>query len=149
MEIDKRKVVSDRTITNSGHIIGDCITGDTIVNIQVRNKESTDSKEGMDGLADRLYKAMKKKRLCAHKIEMSIGLNRWLICDYLDGKTLPSLSDTVLLAKHLGVSLDWLVNGETNTLDNLASDMVHLEKRVKDLESIVSAKDDVKKILNN
>lgn len=127
----------EKNIANNGCIIsGNCIVVDK-VNILLRDK----IENATDRLGDRLHKAIKSKRLSAYDLEKRIGISRFLICEYLDNKTEPTLKNATLLADHLGVSLDWLVKGESNKSNS--EFFIHLEKRIKDLERLVKAKEEL------
>lgn len=117
-----------RNITNNGSIEGDCITGDTVVNILFQEGKE-EANMSIDGLSARLYKAMQNRRMSASKLEKKLGISKFLICEYIDGTSEPSLKNIVMLANCLGVSLDWLVNGK--------QDNIRLEKRIAFLEKLV------------
>lgn len=116
-----------RDITNNGVIEGDCITGDQVVNILF--KAGSEADQGINGIATRLHKAMRNKRLSAFQLEKKSGISKFLICEYLDGIAEPSLKNIVKLAECLDVTLDWLIRGK--------QDKFHLEKRIELLEKFV------------
>ena len=101
----------DRNITNSGngHIIGDCFTGDKIVNITVTHNHP---EQPLSGLGQRLNIAMKAKHSSAYMIEKQLGISRFLICKYLNNTAEPTLKNIIKLTDYLDVSIDWLVKGD-------------------------------------
>lgn len=117
----------NRNITNNGNIEGDCITGDTIVNILFQEGKE-EAKMGIDGLSARLHEAMQNSCMSASKIEKETGISKFLICEYLDGTVEPSLKNIAVLANCLGVTLDWLVNGK---------DEIRLEKLCAFLDKVL------------
>lgn len=121
-------------IANNGYIIGgDCIMFHK-VNIVIEDK----GHNVYEGLGDRLYKAMKANNLSAYKLEQRLGISRWLICDYIDGKADPSLKNIAKLANYLGVTLDWLVFGTSNKSNS--DDLSGLKKTIEELERLVKVK---------
>lgn len=118
----------ERNITNNGNIEGDCITGDTVVNILFQEGKE-EANMSIDGLSARLYYAMQNRRMSASQLEKKLGISKFLICEYLDGTAEPSLKNIAMLANCLRVSLDWLVNGK--------QDNIRLEKRIAFLEKLV------------
>lgn len=101
----------DRNITNcgNGHIIGDCFTGDKIVNITMTHNHP---EQPLSGLGQRLNKAMKAKGVSPYKLEQNLGISRFLLCEYLNNTKEPTLSNIIILADYLNISLDWLIRGE-------------------------------------
>lgn len=121
-------------IANNGYIIG----GDCIILNKVEFVIEDKGHDVYEGLGDRLYKAMKANNLSAYELEKKLGINRWLICDYMDGKTEPTLRDIVKLANYLGVTLDWLIFG--NAKKSNSDDLSSLRKKIKELERLLKVK---------
>lgn len=98
-------------IANSGKIdiIGDCFTGDKIVNITVTHKNP---EQPLSGIGQRLNMAMKAKHSSAYMIEKQLGISRFLICKYLNNTAEPTLKNIIKLTDYLDVSIDWLVKGD-------------------------------------
>lgn len=122
-------------IANNGNM-GVCVTGDNmIVNVTIAQQTS---QHKYSNLGQRLNMAMKAKGVSPYKIEKKFGISRFIVCEYLNNTKEPTLSNIIILADYLNVSLDWLIGRAV-----VISSQLFLEKRIKDLEKLLKAKDDI------
>lgn len=125
-------------IANTGNIDisgNNFIISNKNINVTVTHKKP---KQPLSGLGQRLNRAIKAKGVSPYKIEQIFGISRFLICEYIDGTSEPSLKNIAILADFLNVSLDWLVRGDDYRMQGKSS--VHLEKRIEDLERLLKMK---------
>lgn len=124
-------------IANAGNIDisgNNFIISNKNINVTVNKKP----KQPLSSLGQRLNRAIKAKGVSPYKIEQIFGISRFLICEYIDGTSEPSLKNIAILADFLNVSLDWLVRGDDYRMQGKSS--VHLEKRIEDLERLLKMK---------
>lgn len=98
-------------IANTGRIdiSGNLIIDNKEINFIVTHKKS---EQPLAGLGQRLNKAMKAKGVSPYKLEQNLGISRFLLCEYLNNTKEPTLSNIIILADYLNISLDWLIRGE-------------------------------------
>jgi transcriptional regulator with XRE-family HTH domain len=78
------------------------------------------NKNRMSEIANKLKEIMLKRKLSARNLSKETGVPLSTISDVLSGRQ-PSIKTLQILARHLNVSLDYLVNGKNEPHLDLAS----------------------------
>lgn len=63
----------------------------------------------IDGLGERLKTAFKKKKVTMNECAKALKLAQTTLSGYVTGSTDPTATKLLHIAKHLGVSVDWLM----------------------------------------
>lgn len=66
-------------------------------------------------IQDRIDKAARMRRMTRDELAVELGISTKLLSDYMDGKKKLDIDIVCKMRKPLGVSLDWLLLGESNS----------------------------------
>ncbi len=91
------------------------------------------------GFKERLREEIEYRGLLIKEISSDLGISNSTFLSYVDARgVLPNVETAVKIAKYLGVSVEYLVDGDTNT-ENLQSpvqsEKIHLMKSFEKLSS--------------
>ncbi|MHA8104793.1 helix-turn-helix domain-containing protein [Aquirufa nivalisilvae] len=67
---------------------------------------------------DRLRVKLAEQKISGSKLAAKLGTNRSSISTWILNKAKPRADDLVILAQELNTSIDWLLRGNTTTIEN-------------------------------